>query len=173
MRTVISAAGLSVMLAGAVYAQTASPSSAQKAQTSPPQTAQQPAQSGSPAASPGIRTMGVGSLTTRFYVVAPADVLATRLIGLDVHNLQNEEVGEIEDLVLDNGKQVRAVIVSVGGFLGLAERYVAVQPGSLIIAPEADDGSLKAVVNTTREQLKVAPEFKFDGNMARNTARNR
>jgi hypothetical protein len=45
---------------------------------------------------------------------------------------------------------------------------VAVQPSSIVITQEgAGAGNLKAVVNTTRENLKNAPEFKFENNMAR------
>ena len=93
-------------------------------------------------------------------------MLASNLIGLDVHNLQNEEVGEIEDLVVENGKTIRGIVIGVGGFLGMGERRTVIEPASIVITREAG-GSLKAVVNTTREDLKNAPEFKFEGNMGR------
>jgi hypothetical protein len=118
-------------------------------------------------AQPGIRSLGVGAVTTVFHTVAPADMLASKLMNLDVYNLQNENIGEIEDLVIDNGKQIQAIIVSVGGFLGMGERYVAVKPGALMITSEADGTGTKVVANTTREQLRGAPAFKFDGRMAR------
>lgn len=129
-------------------------------QASPPVAATQPTTQS------GLRAVGVGALTTTFYAVSPVDTLASHLKDVDVYNLQNENVGEIEDLVIDNGKRIQAVVVSVGGFLGFNERYVAVKPGSLMLTPDGR-GGLKAVVNTTREQLRGAPEFRFQGNMAR------
>ncbi len=57
-------------------------------------------------------------------------------------------------------------MLSIGGFLGMGERHVAVQPGSLIITREGTN-NLKAVVNTNKEELQKAPEFKFEGNLSR------
>ena len=131
----------------------------------PPAGTAQPAQPGQ-AAQPGIREVNPATLRITFYTVQPADMLASNLMGLDVHNLQNEEIGEIEDLVVDNGKTIRGIVIGVGGFLGMGERRTVIEPASVVVTREAG-GSLKAVVNTTREDLKNAPEFKFEGNMAR------
>ena len=130
----------------------------------PPAGTTQPGQPG--AAQPGIREVNPATLRITFYTVQPADMLASNLIGLDVHNLKNEEIGEIEDLVVDNGKTIRGIVIGVGGFLGMGERRTVIEPASIVITREAG-GSLKAVVNTTREDLKNAPEFKFEGNMNR------
>jgi len=117
-------------------------------------------------AQPGIRAVDPTTLRLTFYTVAPADMLASRLMDLDVHNLQNEEIGEIEDLIIDDGKNIRGIVLEVGGFLGIGERRVVVQPGSVLVTREAD-GDLKAVVNSTKEDLRNAPEFRFEGNLAR------
>ena len=52
------------------------------------------------------------------------------------------------------------VVVSVGGFLGMGDRNVAVQPGSVVLN-EQTDGSARMVINTTKEDLKNAPAFNF------------
>jgi sporulation protein YlmC with PRC-barrel domain len=117
-------------------------------------------------AQPGIRAVDPTTLRMTFYTVQPANMLASRLIGLDVHNLQNEEIGEIEDLIMDDGKTIRGIVIDVGGFLGIGERRTVIEPGSIVITRETG-GSLKAVVNTTREDLRKAPEFKFEGNVSR------
>lgn len=109
---------------------------------------------------PGLRTVDPATIRVTFYSVQKADVLASELEGLNVVNLQNENVGEIEDFVIDNGKTVKAVILSVGGFLGIGDRRVAVEPGSIVLTLQ-DDGSYKAVINTTKDDLKKAPEFKL------------
>jgi sporulation protein YlmC with PRC-barrel domain len=142
------------------------PTTPPPAGSTPPASTAPGASGGGQAAQPGLRTVDPTTVAVTFYTVQSADMLASNLMGLDVHNLQNEEIGEIEDLIIDNGKSIRAVVVSVGGFLGIGERRVAVQPASIVITREGA-GNLKAVVNTTRENLKNAPEFKFENNMAR------
>jgi sporulation protein YlmC with PRC-barrel domain len=51
---------------------------------------------------------------------------ASKLAGLDVYNEANEKIGDINDVILDRSGKVANVILGVGGFLGLGERYVAV-----------------------------------------------
>lgn len=52
--------------------------------------------------------------------------LASKLEGLNVYNDNNDKVGDIRELLLDRSGQVQAVVVGVGGFLGVGERDVAV-----------------------------------------------
>jgi ribosomal 30S subunit maturation factor RimM len=51
---------------------------------------------------------------------------AYKLVGLNVYNQGNEKIGEIKDILLAKSGKADQVILSVGGFLGLGERYVAV-----------------------------------------------
>jgi sporulation protein YlmC with PRC-barrel domain len=51
---------------------------------------------------------------------------ASKLDGLNVYNNNNETIGEIKELLLDNSGKVQAVVIGVGGFLGMGERDVAV-----------------------------------------------
>ncbi len=112
-------------------------------------------------ASPGIRSVDqAASVRMMFYAVHPADMRASKLIGTNVYNLANENVGEVEDLIIDNGKTVKAVVISVGGFLGIGDHNIAVQPASVILS-EKTDGSARVVINTTKEDLKKAPAFNF------------
>lgn len=143
----------------------ATPTTAQPTTPVPPAAGATTAPSGQ-AAQPGIRAVDPTTVRLTLYTVGAADMLASRLIGLDVHNLQNEEIGEIDDLIIDEGKTIRGVVLSIGGFLGMGERHVAVQPGSLIITREGTN-NLKAVVNTNKEELQKAPEFKFESNLSR------
>jgi sporulation protein YlmC with PRC-barrel domain len=107
----------------------------------------------------GIRTVDqAGSVKLTFYTVRAADMRASKLIGADVYNRQNENIGDVEDLIIDNGNNIKAVVLSVGGFLGIGDRHVAVQPGSVLLS-EQNDGSPRLVVNTNKEELKNAPEF--------------
>jgi sporulation protein YlmC with PRC-barrel domain len=54
------------------------------------------------------------------------DWRASKVVGLSVYNDQNENVGSINDLLMDKSGNIKAAVLSVGGFLGMGARYVAV-----------------------------------------------
>lgn len=151
MKRLLVAACLLAGLTGLATAQTPST----PAKPSPGTT--QPGQSGS-ADQAALQRVEGAALVTTFYTANPADVRASKLLGTNVYNLNNESIGEAKDLVIDNGKTIKAIIISVGGFLGMGERDVAISPGSIVMS-EQRDGSFRLVVNTTREDLKKAAPF--------------
>jgi len=51
---------------------------------------------------------------------------ASKVVGVNVYNDQNENVGTINDFLMDKSGNIKAAVISVGGFLGLGSRYVAV-----------------------------------------------
>ncbi|UGY04837.1 PRC-barrel domain-containing protein [Bradyrhizobium quebecense] len=51
---------------------------------------------------------------------------ASKVVGLSVYNDKNESVGSINDLLMDKGGAIKAVVIGVGGFLGVGEHLVAV-----------------------------------------------
>jgi hypothetical protein len=105
--------------------------------------------------------------TTEVFVTAkPTDVLSSNLIDLDITNPANETIGEIKDLVLSQG-DLSGYVVSVGGFLGMGERYVVVHPNAVNISYTENDRQWHAVMNTTKDQLTAAPEFKYEGRWRR------
>ena len=107
----------------------------------------------------GMTMADTATTKIKFVTAKPAEVTSSKLVGKNLYNNKNENVGEIEDLVIDNGKTVTGVVVSVGGFLGLGERYVLVDPSSIVL--HRADGSLKAMVDADKDALKNAPEFKY------------
>ena len=58
------------------------------------------------------------------------------------------------------------MVIGVGGFLGIGERYISLPPSSVVLAPQGDR-SYRAIINTTREDIHKAPEFKFEGAQSR------
>lgn len=54
------------------------------------------------------------------------DWRASKVVGLNVYNNQNENVGTINDLLTDKSGNIKAAVISVGGFLGVGARLVAV-----------------------------------------------
>ncbi|MCS3451754.1 MULTISPECIES: PRC-barrel domain-containing protein [Bradyrhizobium] len=51
---------------------------------------------------------------------------ASKVAGLSVYNDKNESVGSINDLLMDKSGTIKAVVIGVGGFLGVGEHLVAV-----------------------------------------------
>src|SRR3954462_3553555 len=54
------------------------------------------------------------------------DWRASKMVGLNVYNDKNESVGSISDLLTDKSGNIKAVVIGVGGFLGVGEHLVAV-----------------------------------------------
>jgi PRC-barrel domain len=95
-----------------------------------------------------------------FVTQQQSDRLASRLIGLNIRNPANETVGEIYDIVLTDANAIRAYIVSVGGFLGIGTRYVAIDPKAIAINRQ-DEKNWTATMNVNKDQLRAAPEYKW------------
>ena len=90
---------------------------------------------------------------------APANGMqASNLIGSDVMTTGDEEVGQISDLIIDKDGKVAAVVVGVGGFLGMGEKNVAISWDKITQSGTADDQKLR--IDESREALRDAPEYK-------------
>ncbi len=85
---------------------------------------------------------------------------ASELIGANVSTKADEEVGSVSDLIIGEDGQVRAIIVGVGGFLGMGEKDVAIGWGHVTSAGTADERDLR--IDVTREELRSAPEFETE-----------
>jgi len=53
------------------------------------------------------------------------DWRTSKVVGLNVYNEQNENVGSINDLLMDKQGNIKAAVISVGGFLGMGARLIA------------------------------------------------
>ena len=113
-----------------------------------------------PALAQDNKTTGTAPAAAKFSTVSKDEMFSSKLKGLNVYNQKDENVGEITDLALKNN-QVDALILSVGGFLGMGEHYVAVSPSSVSIRRDAKNDKWLASMNTTKDALKAAPEFKY------------
>src|SRR5262245_4419269 len=91
-------------------------------------------------------------------VTADTAFRASKLMGRHVRNMQGEDVGKIEDFVLDIGNgRVAYVAMGVGGFLGVGEKLFAVPFNQLKFNHGKDD--MHFVIDMSKEKLKAAPGF--------------
>lgn len=126
------------------------------AQTQPaPSTTTPPA-----ATAPKTTTAPSDSAQLAWYTHQAGEVRASKLIGSTVRNSANENIGDINEVVLSKDGRVAAVIVGVGGFLGIGEREVAISFDSLRMAVDANNNAV-LTVNATKESLKNAPQWQW------------
>ena len=81
---------------------------------------------------------------------------ASGLIGMEVRNSENQKLGEVKDLVMDmNSGRVSYAVLSVGGFLGIGEKLIALPPGAL----KATDAGDHLLLNADKAKIQAAPGF--------------
>lgn len=92
---------------------------------------------------------------------------ASRLIGADIKNQQGEDIGEIEELVIDPQEaKIKQVVVSTGGgVLGIGAKSVAIPWNQVKPAPEGES----FIVAMSQEELKNAPSWERPAGAGRTT----
>ena len=99
---------------------------------------------------------------------------ASKLVGVNIYNEQNEKIGDVSDVILDSSGKVAGVVVGVGGFLGMGEHDVLMPMDKIKFSNESgktttgstSSGSRqwypdRGTVTATKEQLKAMQEFKY------------
>ena len=107
---------------------------------------------------------------------AQGDIYGSNLIGMRLYVSENEvdesmdateetraewnDVGEINDILISGDGEVKAVLLDIGGFLGLGEKTIAVDMESLRFLRDGDDpDDIFVAMQGTEESLESAPEF--------------
>ena len=124
------------------------------------QEANQPA-AGNQAGSQAVTTDS--HLLTQGFNMRDTDGLASRLLGFPVYTSaanDAEQLGEINDLVIGQDGQIAAVVLGVGGFLGMGEKNVAIEYNQLQWTV-AEDNTERLVLETNRDVLAAAPEVQL------------
>lgn len=130
-------------------------STAAIAQQTPPATS-------SPQPAPSVQITPPAGSSMAFINQQRADqFLASDLIGTTVYGAANENLGEINDLLVEPTGSVSAAVIGVGGFLGVGEKNVAV-PFQMVEMTRNSDGE-RLVLRKSKDELKAAPKFtKYD-----------
>jgi sporulation protein YlmC with PRC-barrel domain len=84
------------------------------------------------------------------------DWSAAELIGARVRSVDGGDIGEIQDLVFSSDAQVVTAVVSVGGFLDIADKLVAIPYGDLRV--RSDENAL--AIPLTSAEIEAAPAYK-------------
>lgn len=89
----------------------------------------------------------------------PDQLLASKFEGTDVIGPNNEKIGDVADILFTKDGKIEAYVISVGGFLGVGAKEVALAPSAVQMMPGEDKDSFKLKVNLSKDQLAQAPDF--------------
>jgi sporulation protein YlmC with PRC-barrel domain len=109
------------------------------------------AQGTPPAAAPAP----AATATTTMPSTASGEWRASKLIGVNVYNEQNEKLGDISEIILDKSGKVDGVVIGVGGFLGMGQHDIKVEMSKLKFVDEPVKTS--STTNTTTTGTGARP----------------
>ncbi len=124
-----------------------------------PAAAQQADQAAAPpagAAPPGVVATTNNPNLAVASVRLESGVRASKLIGSAVYSEQNERIGNVDDLVMTENDKITVAVVSVGGFLGMGSKLVAVPFSQL-----KRDGDHMVLQGATKDTLNAMPDFVY------------
>lgn len=99
-----------------------------------------------------------GATATEKKLVPDTPTVATAFIGRSVYSSadpESDNIGDVNDLIIDEDGSITAAVVGVGGFLGIGEKNVAVPFDELEVVER--DGEIRLIYAATREELDAAP----------------
>lgn len=109
-----------------------------------------------PAATDRTETAAIDRSTLKDLNVS--EISTEDFVGTTVYGANDENIGEIGDVVLSQDGKVDAVVIDVGGFLGIGEKPVAVGMDNLHFMAD-NDGDRYLYTSFTKEQLDAAPAY--------------
>lgn len=87
------------------------------------------------------------------------EVTAEMLLGADVRAINDDDIGDVGDIVVAEDGTITDVIVDVGGFLGIGEKPVAVSFDMVTIVKEDGGDDIRVYVDTTADALNAMPAY--------------
>jgi sporulation protein YlmC with PRC-barrel domain len=109
-----------------------------------------------PAPSASAQSGTTGSVTQQ----KPDQYLASKFRGTDVVGADNQKIGDVTDILFDKNGKIEAYIVSVGGFLGIGAKDVAVEPSKFqVMAAEGATSYERLKLSMTKDQLQQMASF--------------
>ena len=108
---------------------------------------------------------GCGKTTVGRSIIRLSPVQGGAIVfkGTDVLGSDNQKIGDVSDILFDKNGKIDAYVVSVGGFLGIGSKEVALAPTAFQVVPpdpnSVTDKSSKLKTSMTKDQLKEAANF--------------
>jgi hypothetical protein len=108
---------------------------------------------------PARPRVGIAQPQEGFATVEWTVLSVDQLRSAEVYDINNERVSGISDIVFNADGQVEAVLIDVGGFLGIGQRSVAISMDQLEIQGQEDLSDLRVYLAITERQLEALPEY--------------
>ena len=89
----------------------------------------------------------------------PDQWLASKFTGTNVMGTDNQKIGAVSDILFDKTGKIEAFVVSVGGFLGMGSKEVALAPSSFDVMPGHNGSADKLKISLNQDELKQAQNF--------------
>src|SRR3954447_7374645 len=177
LKHVMAIAAVSTLALTSALAQTSSSPSTSPSTSSPPAATSTPS---TPNASPSTTSPSASSTSTpstsntaakapastgavaadKFVTKqSPDQFLASKFKGTDVIGTDDKKIGDVSDILFDKDKKILAYIVGVGGFLGIGQKDVALDPAAFQQVPGSSANDYKLRLSMTKDELKNAPTF--------------
>jgi sporulation protein YlmC with PRC-barrel domain len=125
-------------------APSATPAPSPAAQPSPPP----------PAAKPANEQANAGKFVTK---EGQDEWLVGNLWNRNVYDASGKSIGDVKDVLIDKDGKVAAIVIGVGGFLGLGEKNVAVDYN--LLKQNGGISPNRIVLNMSEQDLRSAPSF--------------
>jgi hypothetical protein len=146
-------AGLTLLVAGQGYPQAKPPVGSPPAQGRPQPTAQ-------PAAATQPATKAIQQIESKEQL---GSWKGSQLIGAKVEDPSGQNIGKVEDVMVDSSGRVQFAVLSFGGFLGVGEKWYAIPWNAMHIERDREGMDVKRIVlDVTKETLERAPSFARD-----------
>lgn len=113
-----------------------------------------------PAPSAPAASSEMGSAANTITAQKPDEWLATRLRGTSVLGSDGVKIGSVDDILLDRSGSIKALVIGVGGFLGIGAKDVAVPIKQFQVVPGTEGKSDVLTLSMTKDQLADAQDFK-------------
>lgn len=118
------------------------------------------AQTTSPAPSPAPSASPQSGAAPAVTQQKPDQYLASKFRGTDVVSTDNQKIGDVTDILFDKNGKIEAYIVSVGGFLGIGAKDVALEPSKFQVMPAEGSTSYERLkLSMTKDQLQKMASF--------------
>ncbi|WP_072298654.1 PRC-barrel domain-containing protein [Paracoccus sp. SM22M-07] len=90
----------------------------------------------------------------------PEMLTAENVEGADIYSADDQNIGQVNDLVLSQGGQIEEVIVGVGGFLGIGERNIALSMSEVSFQQASEGDELRGYIAAQAADIENMPEYR-------------
>lgn len=156
LKTLLATTALSGLMISGALAQSAQPQPSSPSYATPP-AASSTTDTKSDAMKSDMAKPSTSASASTISAQKPDQLLASKVKGADVIGSDGKKIGDVSDILFSKDGKIEAFVLSVGGFLGVGAKEVALAPASVQLTQDKETWQVK--VSMTKDQLAQAPNF--------------